>query len=248
MDLGLSGKRVIVTGASKGIGRAIAASMLNEGARIAVCARGEDALASTATELSDVGEVHHRPTDMAEDGAAAAFVDWAADRLGGMDIVVSNVSALAAHDYQALLDVDIVGAQSLVRTGLTHMRDHTDANVVYIASRAGNAGWPQIAGYAAFKAATVSLAKSTALEVASRGIRVNAVSPGDTYFPGGSWERIEQEHPKYFASVMRENPLGRMARPEEIADVVTFIASPRASFVTGANILVDGAATRGLQL
>lgn len=89
---------------------------------------------------------------------------------------------------------------------------------------------------------------SLALQVAKRGIRVNAVSPGDTKFPGGSWERVEHDHPKYFASVMRENPLGRMARPEEIADVVTFIASPRASFVTGANVLVDGGATRGLQL
>ncbi len=248
MDLGLDGKRVIVTGASKGIGRAIAASMLHEGARVAICARGVDALAETAAELSGAGEIHHRPTDMAEDGAGAAFVDWAADRLGGVDIVVSNVSALATRDYQALLDIDIVGAQSLVGAALAHMDDHSDANVIYIASRAASKGWPGLTGYAAIKAATVSLAKSMALELAARGIRVNAVSPGDTKFPGGSWERVEQEHPKYFASIMRENPLGRMARPEEIADVVTFIASPRASFVTGANILVDGGATSGLQL
>ncbi|MEM8618676.1 MAG: SDR family oxidoreductase [Actinomycetota bacterium] len=248
MDLGLSGKRVIITGASKGIGRAIAASMLGEGARLAICARNEEILATTASDLRERGEVHARPTDMAVADEPAAFVGWAAEQLGGVDIVVSNVSALATPDYQALLDIDIIGAQSLVEAGLAHMGDHSDANVIYIASRAASNGWPAIAGYAAMKAATVSLAKSLALKVARRGIRVNTVSPGDTKFPGGSWEQVEREHPKYFASVMRENPLGRMARPEEIADVVTFVASGRASFVTGANILVDGGATRGLQI
>lgn len=248
MDLGLSGKRAVVTGGSKGIGRAIAASMLAEGARVAICARHEAVLATAATELSELGEVHHRRADLADPDDPVEFVDWAADRLGGLDVVISNVSALARDDYHASFDVDIAGTHSLIRAGLDRMEDHAEGSIVCIGSRAASMGAPGMAAYAAVKAATVSMVKSMALEVASRGIRVNCVSPGDTLFPGGSWERIEREDPKVFASFLRQNPLGRMARPEEIADVVTFIASTRASFVTGANILVDGGATRGLQI
>lgn len=248
MDLMLTGKRVIVTGASRGIGRAIAASLLGEGARLAICARDATTLASTASDLAPLGEVHQRPADMADPDGPAEFVEWAAQQLGGIDVVVSNVSAQAGTDYAASFQVDIEGANSLVRSALAHMADHDDANIVYVGSRAGNVGVPWMPAYAAVKAATVSMAKSLSLEVARRGIRVNVVSPGDVVFPGGSWDRAQRDNPKLYDGILRENPFRRLARPEEIADVVTFVASPRSSFVTGANIMVDGGATRGLPI
>jgi 3-oxoacyl-[acyl-carrier protein] reductase len=248
MDLELTGKRVIVTGASRGIGKAIAETFLVEGARVAICARDARTLAATAAELGERGDVHARSADMAEQGAGAEFATWAADQLGGIDIVVSNVSAQAGNDYAASFQVDIGAADALIRTALGHMGDDVDANVVCIGSRAGNVGVPWMPAYAAVKAATVSMVKSMALQVARRGIRVNVVSPGDVIFPGGNWERAQVDNPKLFDGILRENPFRRLARPEEIADVVAFIASPRASFVTGANIMVDGGATRGLQI
>ncbi len=248
MELGLGGKRVIVTGASKGIGRAIAQGFLMEGARVAICARDQATLDATAAEFSEFGEIHARHADMAEQNGPSTFVDWAAGQLGGLDVVVSNVSAMEATDFGAAFQTDIGGAVSLTRTALGHMPDHQGANVVFIGSRAASVGAPWLQAYAAMKAATVSIAKSMALEVARRGIRVNVVSPGDVLFPGGSWDRAKEDNPKLYEAIVKENPFRRLARADEIADVVVFTASSRASFVTGANILVDGGATKSLQL
>lgn len=215
MDLGLAGKRVIVTGASKGIGRAIAQGFLDEKARVAICARGEPDLADTARELATSGEVHHRRADMAEPDGPADFVDWAVGELGGIDVLVSNVSGFGGQDYRNSVDVDIVAAHDLIRSGLEHMKDDQDCNIICIGSRAGNVGIPWMGAYAAVKAATVSMVKSLALEVARRGIRVNVVSPGDIRFPGGTWEQVEQENPKLYQGVLRENPFRRLGRPRK---------------------------------
>jgi NAD(P)-dependent dehydrogenase (short-subunit alcohol dehydrogenase family) len=248
MDLELTGKRVLVTGGSRGIGKAICRTFLHEGARLAVCARGEETLASAAAELGELGEVHHMTVDVGRPGEPTSFVAFAAEQLGGVDIVVSNVSAMAGGDWALSSAVDLVGADELIRAGLAHMQDHADANIICIGSRAASTAAPRIASYAAVKAATVSMVKSLSREVARRGIRANVVSPGDILFPGGSWDLVRRENPKLWDAIVRENPFRRLGTPREIADVVAFVASPRASFMTGANVLVDGGATTGLQI
>lgn len=248
MDLGLTGKRVIVTGASKGIGRAIAQTFLDEGATVAICARSAGQLETVASELADIGRVHYRPTDLAEPGGPAAFVEWAADAMGGLDIVVSNVSAMAGPNWEASVNLDLVRTDELIRAALAVLPDHSGSNIVCIGSRAANTAAPRIAAYAAVKAATVSMIKSLSREVARRGIRANVVSPGDILFPGGAWDLARRDGGKLWDAIVKENPFRRLGTPEEIADVVAFVASDRSSFVTGANILVDGGATSGLQL
>lgn len=248
MDLDLTGKRVIVTGGSKGIGFAIARTFLDEGARVALCARDIGGLTAAADQLSAHGEVHQRRADIGSVGEPAEFVEWAADALGGLDIVVSNVSAAAGPDWEASCAVDLIGADALIRAGLARMEDNVDANIVCIGSRAGSVAAPRIPAYAAVKTATVSMVKSLSREVARRGIRANVVSPGDIIFPGGTWDEARQADGKLWQAIVRENPFRRLGTPQEIANVVAFVASPRASFVSGANILVDGGATSGLQI
>ncbi len=247
MDLYLANKKVIVTGGSKGIGRAIAESFLKEGAEVAICARDRATLEATQTELSKLGTIHIFEADLSRVEDNKNFVHAAVEAMGGLDILVSNVSAMSAS-FEECVALDILGVQALLRTGLEYLPDHQDANIICISSRAGSIGIPYMQAYSAVKAATISMVKSLALEVARRGIRVNCVSPGDIIFPGGTWEKTQNENPKLFNAILKENPFRRLGKPEEIGDVTAFLASSRSSFVTGANILVDGGATRSLQI
>ena len=248
MDLGLTGTRVLVTGGSRGVGRAIVETLLDEGALVACCARGADGLAAAAEELAERGVVHHRTTDMAIAGEPTELVEWAADALGGLDVLVSNVSAMAGPDWEASVNVDLVRTNELLQASLAKMADDSGANIVCIGSRASSVAAPRIAAYAAIKAAKVSMVKSLAREVARRGIRVNVVSPGDILFEGGSWDRARLEDGKLWQAILCENPFRRLGTPEEVASLVAFVASSRASFISGANLLVDGGATSGLQI
>lgn len=247
MDLHLSGKRVAVTGGSKGIGRAIAESFLKEGAEVAICARDEETLKGAQAELSAHGKIHIFRADLSKVEDCENFVKNANETLGGLDVLVSNVSAMNTN-FRDCVEVDIIGVQALLRAGLEVMEDNTGANLICISSRAASVGIPHLQSYSAVKAATVSMVKSLALEVARRGIRVNCVSPGDIEFPGGSWRRAKNDNPKLYNAILKENPFRRLGEPEEVADVVAFVASHRASFVTGSNILVDGGSTRSLQI
>ena len=247
MDLALLGRRVLVTGGSRGNGKAIVAGFLTEGARVATCARGAESLRATADELGPLGELHEQVCDMADPDAVKALVDWAVETLGGLDIVVSNVSAMNARDFEVGYQVDIRGMHTLIEAAVPHFEHHAGCSVISIGSRAGSAG-TILPAYSAYKAATVSYMKSLGIRHAKRGIRFNCVSPGDILFEGGTWADARDNNPSFFEAILRENPTGRLGTPEEIADVVVFLASNRASFVTGANVLVDGGATGGLQL
>jgi len=252
MDLGLSGKRFCVTGGTRGIGRAVVEGLLAEGAAVAYCARNADAVAETQAELTAGGATAiGSAVDVADAAALAAWVSGAADTLGGLDGVVANVSALAipesAENWRASFEVDLMGTVGLVDAALPHLLAGGAGSIVTIASVSGREIDFASGPYGTFKAAIIHYTQGVAYNYAGKGVRANSVSPGNTYFPGGVWPTIEQSDPELFATALGLNPTGRMATPQEVANAVVFLSSPAASFITGTNLVVDGALTRGVQ-
>jgi 3-oxoacyl-[acyl-carrier protein] reductase len=253
MDLGLKGLRAIVSGGTKGIGRAIAETLAAEGAHVAICARNADEVKATVAALSARGVT---ATGAAVDVSdAAALAQWVADSaaaLGGLDIVVANVSALAISTdeagWKAGFDTDLMGSVRMVNAAMPFLEKSKAASIVTISSVSGREIDFAAGPYGAFKAALIHYTQGLANQLACRGIRANTVSPGNTYFEGGVWNRIEQGNPDFFRQALALNPTGRMGTPQEMANAVAFLASPAASFVTGTNLVVDGALTRGVQL
>src|ERR1700744_6504711 len=254
MDLGLKGLRALVTGGTRGIGRAIVETLAVEGASVAFCARTAADVVRAAEEMTGRGGdvvVTGRCVDVADRAGVSQWVDDTATELGGLDIVVANVSALAIPDeeanWRASFDVDLMGTVHLVDAALPHLERSEAASIVTISSVSGREVDFAAGPYATMKAAIIHYTQGLAYQLAAKGIRANSLSPGNTYFPGGVWESIEHSNPELFATALGLNPTGRMARPEEIARATVFLASPAASFMTGANLLVDGALTRGVQ-
>jgi 3-oxoacyl-[acyl-carrier protein] reductase len=249
MDLGLTGKKVLVTGGTKGIGRAIAELFVAEGATVSICARNAAEVAQ-AVEALGAG-TFGQALDVADTAAVTAWVAASAEALGGIDIVVPNVSALAvqrdAAAWKAGFETDILGTVSVVDAAMPWLETSDAASIVIISSVSGREIDFASGPYGAFKAALIHYAQGLAFHMAPRGIRANTVSPGNTYFPGGVWETIERTLPDLFAQAMALNPTGRMGKPEEMARAAVFLASPAASFITGTNLVVDGALTRGVQ-
>jgi 3-oxoacyl-[acyl-carrier protein] reductase len=252
MDLQLRGRRALVTGGTRGIGRAIVGRLAEEGCSIAICARDPAAVAGTATQLRDGGAtVHAEAVDVTDADALEAFVVASGEALGGLDLVVANAGGAAggprleeagAEDWRATFDLNVVHAATTIRAAAPLLRTSaTGGAALLIASVSGLRPQPT-AQYAAAKAALVHVAASLARELGPSGIRVNALSPGSILAPGGGWERRSRSEPEAFARfVASEFPLGRLGTPEEIADVAAFLLSARASWVSGANIVVDGA-------
>jgi NAD(P)-dependent dehydrogenase (short-subunit alcohol dehydrogenase family) len=249
MDLGLDGRKVLVSGGSRGIGRAIVDAFLQEGAQVAFCARGEAGVREAEQAFGEraTGSV----LDVSDASAVAAWVDSAADSMGGIDIVVSNVSALAVGGDHAVwrraFETDLLGSVSLVEAALPHLRQSDAGSIVLISSVSGREVDMFAEPYGVVKGALIHYGKSLSVRLAKEGIRANTVSPGNVYFADGVWGSIEREQPAVFAQCLAANPTGRMATPEEIARATVFIASPASSFTTGANLLVDGGLSHGVQ-
>lgn len=253
MDLGLKGLKAIVTGGTKGIGRAIVETLAMEGAHVAFCARNADEVAQAAAEMSARGfTVFGRAVDVGDGPALTSFVAEAGAALGGIDIVVANVSALAIGNdeagWKSGFNVDLMGTVRLVNAAMPSLEKSAHAAIVTISSVSAREIDFAAGPYGAFKAAIVHYTQGLAFQLAGKGIRANTVSPGNTYFPGGVWTQIEQGNPALFAQAMALNPTGRMGTPQEMANATAFLASPAASFITGTNLVVDGALTRGVQL
>ena len=252
MDLGLAGKVAIVTGSSRGIGRGIATRLAEEGASVVLCARGGDELDATVRSIAGPGRAIGIVADVTTPEGAAAVVAAAVEQLGGVDIVVNNVGGsgaktvedMDAADLQAVLDKNLFPAVNVSRAALPSLRARGGGVIAMISSIWGREGGGA-PSYNIAKAAEISLAKAMATDLAKDGVRVFSVAPGSTLFPGGSWERRTRDDPAGIAAfIERELPFGRLGTVDEIADVVTFMVSPRASWVVGTCVTVDGGQSR----
>lgn len=251
MDLGLKGRNVLVTGGSKGIGLAVAELFAAEGANVAICARNAEQVAAVVTSLAAKGvKSWGRAVDVADPAALKQWVEGGAAELGGVDAIVCNVSALAVGDtpesWEKSFRVDMMHSVNAVAAAMPYLEKSRSPAIVIVSSVSGFEVDFAAGSYGAFKAALIHYAKGLSNQLAGKGIRVNAVSPGNTYFEGGIWQNIENGSPDLYKSAMALNPTGRMGTPQEVAAGVVFLCSPVASRISGTNLIIDGALTRAV--
>ena len=256
MDLGLGDKIAIVTGSSRGLGLASARALVAEGCRVCICARGEERLAEAALEVEAVakkpGLVAAVQADVSTEAGVQLLIDRTVETFGGLDILVNNVGKAAGTDilattdaeWQAALDDTLFPAIRASRAAIPHMKARGGGVILMIASIWGRESGGRMT-YNAVKAAEISLAKAMAQQLAPMNIRVNSVAPGSILFPGGSWHKRQQSDPQFIADMIkRDLPFGRLGRADEVGNIVAFLASSKASWVSGASITVDGCQSR----
>ena len=255
MDLGLKGRKAVVTGATRGIGRAIADTLADEGCDVAICARDAAAVAAAVAALRAKGvRATGRALDVGDGAALRTWIAAAGSELGGLDILVSNVSAMGGlagdEGWRRYFETDLMGTVHAVEAAVPLLERSSAAAIVQIASVAaievGHDVFPDgfLQPYGAFKAALTNYMAEIARTLGPKGIRANTVTPGQIYFPGGVWQRREQQGDPMHAKALARIRVGRFGRPDDIARAVAFLASPAASFISGANLVVDGAYTR----
>ena len=248
MDLCLKGMRAVVTGGTKGIGRAIAECFADEGTNLAICARNADEVDATVRALEKKNvKAFGRALDVSNPEELRGWIDEAAKQLGGIDALVCNVSALVVGSspdgWEQSFRTDMMHSVHAVDAAEPYLEKSQAASIVLISSIAGLEMDPTCTSYSAIKAALVHYAKGLSRQLASKSIRVNCVCPGNTYFEGGFWQRVEQNNPDLFQHTLQVNPTGKLGTPEEVARGVVFVSSPAAGRISGTNLIIDGART-----
>jgi 3-oxoacyl-[acyl-carrier protein] reductase len=253
MDLELAGKKAVVIGATRGIGRAIAEVLIDEGCDIAIGARNSDQVAATIATLgAGTARVTGGAVDAGDGPGLEQFVAAMAEELGGIDIYISNASGAfgGGNDlgsWQRGVEVDVLGTVRGCEAALPYLEQSDHGAIVLIGTVSSIESVGDRRAYNSVKAAILPYAKGLARDTAPHNVRCNVVSPGQIYFPGGVWNLVEEHAPERFAEALARNPMGRMGTPNEVANAVAFLASPRASFISGTHLLVDGARTQNVQ-
>ena len=250
MDLELKGKKAIVTGGSRGIGKCVAQTLVNEGAEVGICARNEEEVKAAVDSLSSGGsKVIGEVADVGDGDSYKAWITSAIEDLGGLDLFVANVSAGGGNNteegWKANFEVDVMGTVRGIETVTPALSD-SKGSVVIISTTTAIENGPGAGAYGAMKAALMNLSSAKAQELAPQGVNCNVVSPGPIYIEGGAWNFIKDNMEDFYKATLSAIPAGRMGAAQDVANAVVFLGSPAASYITGTNVVVDGGFTKGV--